>query len=200
MDSVEASRFTERLGLPAGWLDSPRTDADIPESVSRLLAPAPRGRAATKQDEPLAPAAHNESAGEAVRMRRKRATGMGDSAQPLPAPANVAEEKDTTIASSQAHANGAPDDPASRSPADSHAAAPVSPLARPESMPDSLPASGTPAQNPAVLPVTSATSLDTLHGIAPIAEALIKTLAGKARTGRPDELKALELLQQAILL
>jgi hypothetical protein len=39
-----------------------------------------------------------------------------------------------------------------------------------------------------------------LNGIAPIAEALLKTLAGKARTGRLDELKALELLRQAILL
>jgi hypothetical protein len=47
---------------------------------------------------------------------------------------------------------------------------------------------------------TSATSLDGLQGIEPIAEALIKTLAGKARTGRLDELKALELLQQAVLL
>jgi hypothetical protein len=46
----------------------------------------------------------------------------------------------------------------------------------------------------------SATSLDNLNGIEPIAEALLKTLAGKARTGRLDELKALELLQQAILL
>ncbi|WP_232478086.1 hypothetical protein [Caballeronia calidae] len=41
------------------------------------------------------------------------------------------------------------------------------------------------------------TTLDNLDGIAPIAEALIKTLAGKARMGRLDELKALELLQQA---
>ncbi|MDN7180585.1 hypothetical protein M0D69_21805 [Caballeronia sp. SEWSISQ10-4 2] len=48
--------------------------------------------------------------------------------------------------------------------------------------------------------LTSATSLDDLHGIEPIAEALIKTLAGKARTGRLDEMKALELLQQAVLL
>jgi hypothetical protein len=45
-----------------------------------------------------------------------------------------------------------------------------------------------------------ATSLDDLLGIAPIAEALLKTLAGKARTGRLDELKALELLRQAVLL
>jgi hypothetical protein len=48
--------------------------------------------------------------------------------------------------------------------------------------------------------LTSATSLDDLQGIEPIAEALIKTLAGKARTGRLDEMKALELLQQAVLL
>jgi hypothetical protein len=26
MDSLEAGRFTERLGLPVGWLDSPRTE------------------------------------------------------------------------------------------------------------------------------------------------------------------------------
>ncbi|MEI5999936.1 CBS domain-containing protein [Paraburkholderia bengalensis] len=39
-----------------------------------------------------------------------------------------------------------------------------------------------------------------LHGIGPIAEALRKTLAGKARTGRLDELKALKLLRQTVLL
>jgi hypothetical protein len=44
------------------------------------------------------------------------------------------------------------------------------------------------------------TSLENLHGIEPIAEALLKTLAGKACTGRLNELKALELLQQAIRL
>ncbi|OUL84239.1 hypothetical protein [Paraburkholderia hospita] len=204
MDSVEANRFTERLGLPAGWLDSPHTDADIPESVSRLLAPAPRGRAAVRQDEPVAPAANDgvqvKPAGEEVRTRRKRASAAGDLAQPSPVAADVAEEKDAAIVSPQAHENDVSDDPAGRAPEESHAAAPVSTLARPESMPESLPASGTPRQIPALLPVTSVTSLDTLHGIAPIAEALIKTLAGKARTGRLDELKALELLQQAILL
>lgn len=39
-----------------------------------------------------------------------------------------------------------------------------------------------------------------LIGIAPIAEALIKTLAGKARTGRLDEMKALALLRQIVSL
>jgi hypothetical protein len=44
------------------------------------------------------------------------------------------------------------------------------------------------------------TSLCDLIGIEPIAEVLIKTLAGKARTGRPDEMKALELLRQIVSL
>ncbi|MBN3760779.1 hypothetical protein [Burkholderia sp. Ac-20365] len=204
MDSVEANRFTERLGLPVGWLDGPRTEADIPESVSLMLAPAPRGRASVRQDEPVAPATNDgvqaKPAGEEARTWRKRANAAGDLAQPSPAPAAVTEEKDTTTASPEAHANGFHDDPTSRTPAQSHDAVPVSQLASPGSMPESLPASGTSGQDPALPDVTSTTSLDTLHGIAPIAEALIKTLAGKARTGRLDELKALELLQQAILL
>ncbi|WP_239483080.1 hypothetical protein [Paraburkholderia sp. C35] len=200
MDSVEAHRFTERLGLSVGWLDSPHTEADIPESVSRLLAPGPRGRASVKQDESSALATNDgeqgKPASETVRTRRKRSTAMGELEQPSSVATNVAKEKDAPVATAPAHVNDFPDEPASRTLADSHTAAPVSPLARP----DAMPGSGTPLQNPALLPVTSVTSLDTLHGIAPIAEALIKTLAGKARTGQLDELKALELLQQAILL
>jgi hypothetical protein len=62
-----------------------------------------------------------------------------------------------------------------------------------------VPAAATLQQSTGALP-PSVTSLDHLDGIAPIAEALLKTLAGKARTGRLDELKALELLQQAVRL
>ena len=62
------------------------------------------------------------------------------------------------------------------------------------------PVAAVPQLPPIPRPFTSVTSLENLHGIEPIAEALIKTLAGKARTGRLDELKALELLQQAVLL
>jgi hypothetical protein len=165
-----------------------------------MLAPAPRGRASVKQDEPPAPKANNDvqakPTSEAVRVRRKRATDVGDSQQLSPVPADVAERKEATIASPEAQVNDFSHDPAIRAPADSHAAAPVSPLARPESSP----AFGTPPQNPAPPDFTLTTSLDTLQGIAPIAEALIKTLAGKARTGRLDELKPFTLLQQAILL
>ena len=49
-------------------------------------------------------------------------------------------------------------------------------------------------------PSTTMTDLDTLRGIAPVAEALLKRLAGKARTGRLDEGTALKLLQQVVML
>lgn len=58
MDDVEAQRFTERLGLPEGWLDTPRSDTDIPESVVLLLAPASRARGHTLAL-PASPAAPN---------------------------------------------------------------------------------------------------------------------------------------------
>ncbi|WP_408123370.1 hypothetical protein [Caballeronia grimmiae] len=74
---------------------------------------------------------------------------------------------------------------------------PPAPIAAPM---ESVPASS--VSSPSDTPPSAAlgTNLDGLDGIAPIAEALLKTLAGKARTGRLDELKALELSQQAVLL
>src|ERR1700686_2672324 len=54
MDEAEANRFTERLGLPTGWLDVPRSVTDIPESVSHLLVPASRRRAGAQQELPPA--------------------------------------------------------------------------------------------------------------------------------------------------
>ncbi|MFP3556773.1 hypothetical protein [Paraburkholderia hospita] len=204
MDSVETNRFTERLGLPSGWLDSPRTEAEIPESVSRMLAPAPRGRASVQQHESPAQATNDgvqeTLAGGKVRTRRERATALDDSESPSPVSADAAGEQETIVVSPQDHVNGFSDDLAGRSPEESNGEAPAATSAPAESMPESLPVSAAPLQNPAPLPFATVTSLDNLTGIAPIAEALIKTLAGKARTGRLDELKALELLQQAVLL
>jgi hypothetical protein len=205
MDSVETHRFTERLGLPVGWLDSPHTEAEIPASVSRMLAPAPRGRAAVQQHEPPAAETLDGVQGKLVdgkvRTRRVRATAALDASEsPTPVSADVADNRETIVVSPRADVNDSPDDLASRAFDDNSPAVPAAKSAPAESMPESLPVSATPPQNPAPLPFASVTSLDTLHGIAPIAEALIKTLAGKARTGRLDELKALELLQQAVLL
>jgi hypothetical protein len=197
MDSVEANRFTERLGLPIGWLDTPRSEAEIPESVSRMLTPASRGRVSVQQHEPLATATDDGAPGKKlVKAKARTARALGDSENPSPVSADAAGEQATIVVSPQVHVNDFPDDLAGRSLEESEREAQAATPATRES----LPASATPQRNPVPLPFSSVTSLDNLHGIEPIAEALIKTLAGKARTGRLDELKALELLQQAVLL
>ncbi|SOE96688.1 hypothetical protein SAMN05414139_09672 [Burkholderia sp. D7] len=54
MNDAEANRFTERLGLPPGWLDVPHSVTDIPESVSDLLIPPSRRDASAQQELPPA--------------------------------------------------------------------------------------------------------------------------------------------------
>ncbi|REE07083.1 hypothetical protein B0G71_7555 [Paraburkholderia sp. BL27I4N3] len=200
LDDVEANRFTERLGLPTGWLDTPRSEAEIPESVSHLLIPASRGRASVEQSEPLAAATKDgvpgKAAGAKMDTGRARAavvrTGPESS---LSVAADVAGEKGTNAVSQKDHLADAPDEPAGRVSDESDGEVTAATPATPQS----LPQAAAPQQSPESLRPT-ATSLGDLHGIAPVAEALLKTLAGKARTGRLDELKALELLQQAVLL
>ncbi|WP_434667218.1 hypothetical protein P5W99_38520 [Paraburkholderia sp. A3BS-1L] len=198
MDTVEANRFTERLGLPAGWLDTPRSEADIPASVSQMLAPASRGRASAQLHEPVAPATKYDMPAKAAGAKaRGRRAWAADPESPSPVSADVAREQEAIVVGPQDHANGFPVDVTGHLPEESDDGAAAATPATPES----FAASSVPQRNSAAaLPFASLTSLDNLHGIEPIAEALLKTLAGKARTGRLDELKALELLQQAILL
>lgn len=200
MDSVEANRFTERLGLPPGWLDTPRSEAEIPEPVSRMLTPASRGRVSAQQHEPHATATDDGApvtklAKAKASATRSRAGDLGESESPSPVLADATGERETIDISPQVHVNDFADDLVGRPLEESNGEAPAAKPATGESLP--APVS---QRSPVPLPFTSVTSLDNLHGIEPIAEALIKTLAGKARTGRLDELKALELLQQAVLL
>nr|WP_235025931.1 hypothetical protein [Caballeronia arationis] len=169
MDDAEANRFTERLGLPTGWLDTQRSEAEIPEPVSRLLLPTSRGKASDDEQRP--------------------STRADDSP---PDSGGVSHEEEATVVSHQ-----------------DHASAPIAELASPSvresdvSLPATLeqnPGAAAPQLHPMQRPFTSVTSPENLDGIEPIAEALIKTLAGKARIGRLDELKALELLQQPVSL
>jgi hypothetical protein len=185
MDDAEANRFTERLGLPAGWLDVPRSVADIPEPVSELLAPASRRQASAQQEQP--PAAElKTTAAKKPSSTKPQAAGVRHAPSQNPTDTSVAAETNAVIAQQDQELPAA--------------AQPV--IAQP--VDNDVSFSDVRQQ---IAPVTmeprrlaSATSLDDLQGIEPIAEALIKTLAGKARTGRLDEMKALELLRQAVLL
>jgi hypothetical protein len=200
MDSIEANRFTERLGLPAGWLDTPRSEAEIPESVSRMLTPASRGRVSVQPHETLAAATNNGVPGKLADTKahteRARAAAPGDPENSSADSADGAAENEAIVVSPQDHVSDVPDDLAGRSPEERDGET----LAATPATLESFPAPPIPQRNPVALPYASVTSLDNLHGIEPIAEALLKTLAGKARTGRLDELKALELLRQAVLL
>ena len=198
MDDAEAERFTAGLGLPAGWLDTPRAEADIPESVAHLLAPASRVRARGQAPSPTAAAAYEDTqvaAAPTSEMDRALPSTSGNPpTEPLPVDAvgdgdSIGSPQHETVSSAVATRA---DSPVER--IESHAPAAI------PSPGESLPPLST-SQSTATPPSAAlGTNLDGLDGIAPIAEALLKTLAGKARAGRLDELKALELLQQAVLL
>ena len=194
MDDAEANRFTERLGLPTGWLDFPRSVTDIPESVSDLLVPPSRRHASAQQElppaiEPKATAA-NKPAGTKAKNAGTRFT-LAPDADRTDAPTGVAAETNVVTGQLDQVAPSAAD-PVTRQTVDNDVSFSA---ARQQSAPASVTQV---IMEPRRL--TSATSLDVLLGIEPIAEALIKTLAGKARTGRLDEMKALELLRQIVSL
>jgi hypothetical protein len=194
MDDTEANRFTERLGLPTGWLDVPRSVTDIPASVSDLLVPPSRGHASAQQEQP--PAIEPKATAAKKPAGAKAKTAGARLALPLDAdgkggPTGVAAE--TTAALKQRdQAVPSAADLAIRHTVDNDVSFSA---ARHQYAPASLTQVITEPHR-----LTSATSLDDLLGIEPIAEALIKTLAGKARTGRLDEMKALELLRQIVSL
>jgi hypothetical protein len=200
MDDAEASRFTERLGLPVGWLDTPRSEAEIPESVSDLLIPAARGRASVQHDEPAALAAQSSAPKKraAVRTRTEdpHPNALGD-VQSVTGSVKVPSKKEIIDVGPRDHVSDARGELGGHSTDESER---HFPSVSPTTIALQPAAAAIPQQPTVSLPSISLTSLDNLHGIEPVAEALIKTLAGKARTGRLDELKALELLQQAILL
>lgn len=190
MDDAEAHRFTERLGLPTAWLDVPRSVSDIPESVSALLDPL-SGRPASDQQK--VPAAKSPEAAVARKSAGRKAKAASDRhAQPY-----EADHPSGTLVTQAVVER--------QDPGPTHA----SDLAIPQTADSDFPPPAS-HQQPASAPITEVvaeprrsapvTSLADLIGIEPIAEALIKTLAGKARTGRLDEMKALELLRQIVSL
>src|ERR1700738_5273396 len=73
MDDAEANRFTQRRGLPTGWLAVPRSVTDIPESVSDLLVPRSRRDASEQRELPPAIEPKATAAKKAGGMKAKTA-------------------------------------------------------------------------------------------------------------------------------
>lgn len=196
MDDAEAERFTERLGLPRGWLDTPRSEAEIPESVTLLLTPASRARVPVQADRPTADAPTVAAARKAADISQTTGTLARDNLQAVGLTTDAPSKEESVMRGQHEEVNDAIT-ARPRGPIDSIGHQVLSAVATPVE-PPTAPVIPHGASTPSALLVP--TSLDGLGGIAPIAEALLKTLAGKARTGRLDEMKALELLQQAVLL
>ena len=193
MDNTEANRFTERLGLPTGWLDIPRSVTDVPESVLELLAPPSRHAPAEKK---LPPA--NEQIAKAGKKRKGTEAKNAGAQITLPPDANGAGG--TTDVTAETNVVTGQLDQAVPTAVEPAIPQPVVQdvsffAARQQLAPASVTQVITEPHR-----LSSATNSDVLLGIEPIAEALIKTLAGKARTGRLDEMKALELLRQIVSL
>jgi hypothetical protein len=189
MDDTETARFIQALGLPPGWLDIPRVVTDIPESVSALLNPQSRQPASNPQTLPAAAKPETAVAGKSTDKPAK--TRRDGHVQSSKAKQNNIVAK-TKEAVAQPDPAPPPSDLAIRQPADSEIPTPAS-----QQLPVSASFTEVVTEPRRSAPLTS---LDDLIGIAPIAEALIKTLAGKARSGRLDEMKALDLLQKIVLL
>jgi hypothetical protein len=192
MDDAEAKRFTERLGLPTGWLDTPRSEADIPESVSDMLRPISRGKASQAQLPAATAAKKDAGANVDLGIVRTARVPMITPVDEDPHASTGATIEEAIVVSEQDRASKTATEFANPPSAESDASFPTAL--------EPLPDAAAPLARSFPRSFTSVTSLDNLDGIEPIAEALIKTLAGKARTGRLGELKALELLQQAVLL
>jgi hypothetical protein len=178
LDDTEATRFTEVLGLPAGWLDTPRQSGDVPPAVEEMLTPASRARVA--------------------------AQAADTTPQQEASPITNGFALDVTEASESESAFDSDSD--SDSDRNSQPTLDEAPLIAQENgtagtVGESREVPGNNASSaPDAFPSTSMTDLTGLIGISPIAEALLKTLAGKARTGRLNESQALQLLQQVVLL
>ncbi|MFM0052493.1 hypothetical protein [Caballeronia grimmiae] len=196
MDDAEAERFTERLGLPRGWLDEPRSEAEIPESVILLLAPASRAQLRGQASAPSAAVGDDGAPGAALLRSTDSTLPSITHDEPVVASTTDALGENDGRTSGPHQEVSAVAASADESVEQTTGEVPVVVAAAVAS-----PAAPATSQQTATSSISVLkTSLEGLDGIAPIAEALLKTLAGKARTGRLDELKALELLQQAVLL
>ncbi|OTP72849.1 MULTISPECIES: hypothetical protein [Burkholderiaceae] len=178
LDDVEAKRFTDVLELPAGWLDTPRQPDDVPGHVNELLAPTSR--------------------------RRKKVMPTATSPKPQAAARDDVDE--TSAVSPSQNVGVSEKDVMSNAMENVTTAMAAAPLLKPPveqvEVADQFNQLSSTKEDLAneAFSLSVASDLAHLRGIPPIAEALLKTIAAKARTGHLNETTALELLQQMVLL
>lgn len=200
LEDAQVNNFTQALGLPQGWFDTPHVFADVPAEVQAMLDPGERPpRGSIKAQRELSEQANAATGGNAVKAQKTRqvkpAAPTGAKATPSANISMPALKSGVTRPSAAPAAAPAPAPApaptkvvpaAPRAQARPATAAPVAHVASPTPVRADSQAHATTQQ-------ASVFSED-LQGINPIAEALLKTLALKARQGKVSEAQALELL------
>lgn len=200
-DDEQAKMLANAAQLPEDWFDTPKADADIPAATRKLLEYVPKPRGSIKEQREAERQARIAS-GDLKPRTRKKAESNAKTPAALP-PADLkaprlakglvstpaAVKEPATTASAPKLSLGMPTATATAAaPTPARAAkTPVSEAAA------AIAASPSPATSPAFLP-------DDLQGIGPIAEALLKTLAGKARQGKLSDEAAYGLLSEVMKL
>lgn len=192
-DAETGEFFCQALGLPSGWFETPQTPASIPEATMKLLS----GDSTVKA---VAPA------------RQPKAT----SKTTLTKPAGVAlaptkrSNRATGTVSSLALSAAALGAPKASIPQSGGGTSPVQPevtvkrkkvgvVAAPVSAPAPAAAVPVPMTPAPILPAASP-AVASLSAAAPVAQAYLLILTQKIQEGRLPESRALELLQEALVL
>lgn len=205
-DDETAQFFCEKLNLPLGWFNEPHTEDDVPAEVFQLLGGSPRanvpsnrgGRPSRTRKTSPAAASASADAPAAMEMPATPAAGVALRSAVLSPSLQPAPARQPALATTAVQPAARPARTASQ-PASAPAPAPAPTPAA------AAPAAAPAAPAPALVPVVSASPVANVLAVAegelhPIAEALIKTLALKARQGKLTEETALKLLTETMAL
>lgn len=198
LDKEFCNSMCRALKLPENWFESERKSGDVPESVQKRLAPLPRGSATPapvlNKSGAAAPAAATASDAAAVPAAAEAAPAAS---MPQTWPAGGTKVSKVLRLGGGAGAAAAPASGPVATNASASVPAPAAPAvvatAAP-SAPTSSPVRTVARDQLGDVPPAPVSGFIVEGGLSPITEALIKTLAQKARAGVLSEDRAFEML------
>lgn len=179
-DAETGEFFCQKIGLPSGWFEQPRTEADIPPEAKALLSgaiPLPA----------VAPALQPKTVSKTI-LTKPAATPLA----PTKAQTAVSAE---TLSLSSAAIGAAVGKKPRMAKVSARAAAPSATTVAPVA----TPAPG-PVESPVSTPLSAHPAAVAMSPAAPMVQAYLLVLNQKIRDGRVSDEKALELLQAALAL
>lgn len=185
VDDGDAAQFAKALRLPDGWFDAPRSEADLPSNVLGKLA----------SDRPVSAGRPPNIPTETPRIRKRSRAGTT-----------------TQVLSPQGEAVAAETAQGALTPSMQMPSADAVPSLK-NALPAAAPLSAPPPRRESAMPIAQAVSEpaaatlrmgspieEDFEELGPVAVALVKTIAMKARQGRLTEERALKILTEAMAL